>query len=299
MEHQIDFDFICADVFADPERFKLKVDNDSFSVNGETYKALVVPDAERNNFNVPVLTADEIKELGINDIRTSTYEKNLRYYHYRREDCDIYMFFNEAPYQTLETTIQFNEKYTNAYIYDAFANKLMSCPFDGVSLDLKLSAYESVIIIFGEANETILSAATVCHTETAAVMGPWSLTLIDYLGNTIAEDIILNNLVNINSHDLYPDFSGTMSYKTCVYKKPASIDLGEVFETAEVFINNKSAGVKIAPPYIIDISEYAADGENKIEIKVVNTLGPAIRDIFASSRAYEPAGLLGPVIIHY
>jgi len=45
LEHQIDFDIVPADVFADPERYNADLDGE-LRVNGETYRAFVVPYAE-------------------------------------------------------------------------------------------------------------------------------------------------------------------------------------------------------------------------------------------------------------
>ena len=42
---------------------------------------------------------------------------------------------------------------------------------------------------------------------------------------------------------------------------------------AEVLVNGKSAGVRIAPPYRFDITDFLKkDGENELRIEVYNTL---------------------------
>ncbi len=51
------------------------------------------------------------------------------------------------------------------------------------------------------------------------------------------------------------------------------LDLGEVRSSAEVLVNGKSAGVRIAPPYRFDITDFLKkDGENELRIEVYNTL---------------------------
>ena len=51
------------------------------------------------------------------------------------------------------------------------------------------------------------------------------------------------------------------------------LDLGEVCSSAEVLVNGKSAGVRIAPPYRFDITDFLKkDGENELRIEVYNTL---------------------------
>ena len=51
------------------------------------------------------------------------------------------------------------------------------------------------------------------------------------------------------------------------------LDLGNVYETAEVFINNISAGVKICKPYRFDLAPLLKEGANQIVVEVTNTLG--------------------------
>ena len=77
------------------------------------------------------------------------------------------------------------------------------------------------------------------------------------------------------------------------------LDLGYVGETAEVSLNGENIGIKIAPPYRFDISEYVKDGTNELCITVTNHLGFEVRDKFSRFLKFEPSGLIGPVKIEY
>ena len=55
-------------------------------------------------------------------------------------------------------------------------------------------------------------------------------------------------------------------------KAGAQIDLGQVIATAEVRINAKKAGVRVAPPWKLDITGLLVEGDNTIEITVYNTI---------------------------
>ncbi len=72
-----------------------------------------------------------------------------------------------------------------------------------------------------------------------------------------------------------------------------ALDLGEVAEIAELRVNGKPAGVRIAPPYRFDLSDVAQRGENLIEIDVTNTAQARWSDDFSHGDA--SSGLLGPV----
>jgi hypothetical protein len=71
-------------------------------------------------------------------------------------------------------------------------------------------------------------------------------------------------------------FSGTATYQNSFtldaesVKKKMIIDLGEVRDLAEVFINDQSAGILWKKPYRLDISDLIKSGENELKIEIVN-----------------------------
>jgi hypothetical protein len=87
------------------------------------------------------------------------------------------------------------------------------------------------------------------------------------------------------------------------------LDLGLVRHVAEVLVNGKSAGVKLARPFRFDITELVKEGSNRLEIKVANTLanhmstyptqwvlgGEVKPDWPAPVERQTLSGLLGPV----
>jgi hypothetical protein len=115
-------------------------------------------------------------------------------------------------------------------------------------------------------------------------------------------------------------FSGIATYvkdvdisREVVDKGSILIDLGQVYNLAEVWVNGKLAGTTWKPPYRIDITDFVTEGSNKIEIKSVNTwvnrlIGDAqpgvkdkvtltTRDFYNANSPLVPSGLLGPVKI--
>ena len=75
------------------------------------------------------------------------------------------------------------------------------------------------------------------------------------------------------------------------------ISLGNVGETAEVWLNGKYVGTKLAPPYKLEASEYLANGKNALKVIVTNNLAYEQRDLCSKFLVLEPAGLLGPIEI--
>ena len=93
-------------------------------------------------------------------------------------------------------------------------------------------------------------------------------------------------------------YSGTGHYSTTFERTAALhagqrlvLDLGRVFETAQVMVN----GVVLPPlawaPFTVDISAAVQLGTNQLEIVVANTNANA----FEGSE--RPGGLLGPVVL--
>jgi hypothetical protein len=79
------------------------------------------------------------------------------------------------------------------------------------------------------------------------------------------------------------------------------LDLGQVSTTAEVHVNGKSAGVKMARPFCFDITGLVKAGENQIQVKVVNTLANHMSS-YPTTYIYEGqmvSGLLGPVKLQF
>jgi hypothetical protein len=115
-------------------------------------------------------------------------------------------------------------------------------------------------------------------------------------------------------------YSGTATYTNTFEASPnrygskrAYLDLGEMYNLAEIRINGKSAGIWWQPPFTGDITDFLADGQNELEIKVVNLwpnrlIGDRFLpenerytktnvDKFTETYPLRPSGLAGPVII--
>ena len=74
------------------------------------------------------------------------------------------------------------------------------------------------------------------------------------------------------------------------------LHVGAADQVAEVFVNGESAGVRILPPYVFDVSNLKP-GSNEITVIVSNHSGHRERDGFSQYLHFEPSGLLGPVVL--
>lgn len=119
------------------------------------------------------------------------------------------------------------------------------------------------------------------------------------------EKKVLGSLNKLNRFE--QAFCGSISYKKIIiilneylsgYK--LILDLGEVRDSVEVFINKKKVGILINPPYTIDITNYLVEGDNIFNFRVNNNLSNKLSQFaFNQNNGFlvKEFGLIGPVKI--
>ncbi len=246
---------------------------------------------------------------GFFEITVEQFVPQLRYYHIRHEGLDVYMFFNEHPLRAVDTGVWLPQQ-GRLTLYDAYRNKAAdaSAVSDGTgsSFRLQLAPFEAVIVLAGAAAEQLETAAIPrAAGEGRVLSGPWAVELAtseQYPAFTKWKS--LSELTDLGRQHLLPTFSGTFRYSAVFTlgddadSGPLLLDLGEVYETAEVFVNGSSAGVLISYPYRLDIGELIRRGDNELVIEVTNTLVKAQPDFMSRVAQQEPSGLLGPVALY-
>ncbi|WP_341281050.1 glycosyl hydrolase [Paenibacillus sp. FSL H8-0537] len=249
--------------------------------------------------------AATLRYEGMYDIETADAAPYLRYYHYGHPDSDVYFFFNEHPYETVDTDVSFQTS-ARMMIYNAFDNQLSEASVeqaDGVNrLRVRLSAYETLIVLSGEALPQLavqtLPDCTAC--VPVELTGEWTVATSGALQYPVFESYgNLSELENINAPHLLPDFTGTIRYELSFdwngEGEPLYLDLGAAFETAEASVNGVKLGTAIAPPYRFAAGANVQPGTNQLVIEVTNTLGKQQKDFFSRFMQQEPGGLIGPV----
>jgi len=193
------------------------------------------------------------------------------------------------------------------------------------TIPLKLEPYESAFIVFrkGTSKQVNNKKYQVNYpqlTKQIPVSGGWEVNF-DTTYSSAAGIVHFDSLINWSRH---PDpriahFSGTATYRKTIaindFSDQASymLDLGKVIAIAKVYVNGRPVGGVWTPPYQVDISPALKNGDNLIEIKVVNTwVNQLIGDQksekekqrtwllynpYKSDSPLEPAGLLGPVSV--
>lgn len=251
------------------------------------------------------LAHDQIAE-GYYDVRVQQYEPYLRNYHYVHDDLEVFMFFNESPNQILSTTVALPVQ-GDVYAYNAFLNNLSCMDIVGQSgtatVEIVLHPYESIVLLHGPALNGLLAEPMRIAAETSLELnGEWILSLADADHYPLFKEWgTIAALKNMGGPDDLPEFSGTLRYETEFEWDGSSnevlLELGEVYETAEVWMNGEHAGLNLCPPYHMEIVGLIRKGTNKLVIEVTNTLAKDQRDFLSSFSQQDPSGLLGPVKI--
>ena len=93
----------------------------------------------------------------------------------------------------------------------------------------------------------------------------------------------------------YELFSGTLRYLTeLTLPAPATeawLDLGQVGDSAAVFLDGQRVGVRMWAPYRVCLGSGLAAGTYRLEVRVTNSMA---NEYEGSQR---PSGLLGPVTL--
>ncbi len=268
-------------------------------------RVVLVSDAADSDFeNVPLdKLCRYIGEAGYRDISCDTECRCLRFFHGVREGTHVMMFFNEDIEHRVDTVVRVGAFTGGEYvIYDAFENRAVYD--EGEGLQISLEPYQSCIVLFGELDCTGLPkrAETVIHTR-EEVKPLFEISLDELNSGELVFYKETDHLINITGGGERPHFSGNMRYRTSLALQAVEehegilLDLGEVGETAEVYVNGKHAGTRLFKPYRFDITTLVRDGENELEILIANTLGTHIHDPFSARTLIRPSGLLGPVAL--
>ncbi|MRH45111.1 glycosyl transferase family 2 [Aquibacillus halophilus] len=276
------------------------------SCEGESINdVLELLDSSQKVKTIPLADLIEtMKSAGYYDIQVKEQQPYLRYYHVKHQDMDVYMFFNEHPLYEIETEVQLPVT-GRLFFYDAFDNSVRKAQVvekgENSLVSIKLSPFETVVVVSGSLDETLeLSPELRTLQQAATIEGPWTLsTATSEQYPTFDSWGKLESLSDLSRMEGLKSFSGTMQYETEL--KWASngerlwIDLGDAFETAEVFVNGESVGVRIQAPYQFELSGYLREGKNSLQIEVTNTLVKEANDMLSRIGHHEPSGLLGPV----
>lgn len=226
----------------------------------------------------------ELDAMGLRDVTLDHPEKYLRFYHYRKDDREYFMFFNagtedirvradvgqEGPYEVLD--------YLSALEYTIDGE-------GGIALDLP--AGNSVVCTVGRGKrkrETDL-CKTLSEQFNVSLRSSNKKEFSFYKNVSLPFDVIAKNE--------QPVFAGTARFvvSTDLENGKYLVKLIGAAGDAVLAVNGKTVGRRICKPYVYDISDFVQKGENRFRIDLSDTLGGSIADRFSCYSAIGPLGL--------
>ena len=250
--------------------------------------------------------------------------------HRRLAEGDVYFITNQSE-KPISVNPEFRVTGKSPELWDATTGSIRNLPEytageESTIVPLKLETFESVFIIFRkniQKENGLISALNYPEQKLVAeVTDPWIVTF-DTTRQGPSRPVIFNTLYDwtTSSNDSIRYYSGTAFYKsgfrieTSPVDKKVYLSIGPVNGMARVSINGNYAGGLWTAPWRVDISGLVKEGENKIEVEIVNTwvnrlvgdskLVPDKRKTWCFVNPFRPdtplcpSGMTGPVRIFY
>ncbi len=151
---------------------------------------------------------------------------------------------------------------------------------------LQLKPHETIFVEIADKQITVGAYPYVKIVgEPLTIKGDWTLRATDG-GPSLPPTIKISSLRSWTelNNPAYKVYSGCGSYSV-KFSKPKKktgawlLDLGDVAESAEVFINGKGVGSLIGPSFQVMVSDSILNQENELEIKVCNGMANRIIDL--------------------
>lgn len=204
--------------------------------------------------------------------------------HRQYGDTDIY-FISNQEYNVREVLTKFRVNGKIPELWNAETGEIRELPQwsvkDGyTSVNLSFNPAESYFVVFRKSGKPRRNQEPNFpeYADVIPVDGPWKVQFEE--GRGAPESIELKELKSLHLSDVpgVKYFSGTSVYTTYFTldnildeKESAYLNLGEIANLAEVYLNDKKVGTLWTLPYRVDITAGLNAGANKLEIHVSNT----------------------------
>jgi hypothetical protein len=205
--------------------------------------------------------------------------------HRRIPEAEI--FFVRNPENTvIERSFSFPVKNRVPELWDAYHGTIRqtgkwNAAGDSIFVKLTLQPEASVFVVFPynkEENYSRLPEIEIIDSKTEEITGAWDVTF-----QPAAESPFKRKLQSLIDFSKQNDkalkyFSGTAVYRKNIRVSAGDIkeghrvmlELGEMYDIAELTVNGKPVGVLWNPPYDADITPFLKSGNNTFEIAVTN-----------------------------
>lgn len=224
----------------------------------------------------------------------------IRILHYHGKE-ELFLLVNEGTTDYRgEVTLPTAEE---LYAYDPWTEKSFGLRQKNGKVALRLNAGDSLMLILGK----FLPEASKEDFSEKMAWNQWERSLCpsaDYPNFTDARRVTLPDDVSKEK----PTFSGLIRYEAELEAEEGErlrLEISEAQDSVEIFLNGKSLGIQIKPPFVYDLDSQIHVGKNSLAIEVATT---AARDVNAREKNWilkkvfpivlRPSGITGTVMLY-
>lgn len=212
----------------------------------------------------------------IPNIYISNPQPQLFQTHRKNAHRDILFMANVDKNQSYSTMVSLDKKSNYASLWNPFTGKKSKLnTFKNNLLRIELQPLESVVIVFDneDKTESIVPEEVEPVKEAFEINGDWEVTL--KTPDQSLKTLTLNELIPIEEMEEMGHFGGEIMYKiqfNVISNVYSTLVIGEVHETAEIFLNGNNIGVSWWGNNHFDLNKKLRKGRNTLEIKVTTLL---------------------------
>jgi len=223
------------------------------------------------------------------DIRMEPSNRDLRFIHIQKEGLHFYLLVNEGE-KPIQGDLIIRERGAVEF-WNPWNGERESCnaveTSEGLSVRLALGHRESLVLVVDPDGTFIPSAHPEPIRTAVPLVEAWKVSTDD------DKPVDVPALTDWAQHAGFELFSGTLVYRIS-FEPPTgcddlSIDLGQVGDIAEVFLDGKSRGVRMWAPYRFHLGRRPTSDSVQLEVHVTNSMANEYNG------AQMPSGLIGPV----
>ena len=298
------------DYISDRQLAKVRIEDGMLVTEGGTrYRALIVPSGTTiqplTAHLSPLVIQGESADAMARYARAEDMKSRLGLRAIRRKNATGYHYFiaNLTPHD-IDDYVTLAVDCKSATMYDAMTGDVTPAPMDGGRVRICLRSGESVILRTSDIPQDP-EAPKAAEKATLPINGPWTLSFMEE-SPKVNETFQLKELQTWNDlNDSTAVTMGTGVYTTTLYinkeqaRKHWMIDLGDVRESARVYINGEFIGCAWAVPFILDCKDKLHKGHNEIRIEVTNLPANRIADMDRRGIAWRKFKEINVVDINY
>lgn len=241
--------------------------------------------------------AEHIREYSFCHVRgAGSGIRDIRFYHTFTKNEDIYCISNEAITHDADVCLSL-ENSGDYYVYEPWNNKCYSDKTENGQVRLKLEKGNLVFVVF--CDDPLPECPPLpLETDRRRLELKFDISVKDEDSNEFVEFALNSSPMDITFQNGMSRFSGEIRYTASFsdIDEYTVLDLGEVGETAQVWLNGKYLGARINAPYKFSLGT-ALKEHNEITVLVKSNLAHRRRDKFSRFLQIPPTGIIGDIYL--